>query len=190
MPGRVYGTPGGSLTNAGWAANAEVALIGQRGEQKTAVVLDRVASLPGGPTVLHDLMIPGYRANIDHVVVSGNVITLLDSKVWRPGFYWTFGGITRRGLTRFAPADRKTMALAAKQVGSYLSERGISYGLATPLVVVWPSTSGKSSSFGLMHNSGATVVPATVFQRKTKSLIGRKPANPHIVNALVTLLAR
>ena len=36
--------------------------------------------------VLHDLRIPipGFKANIDHAVVSGRSVLLIDSKMWKP----------------------------------------------------------------------------------------------------------
>ncbi|OOP59265.1 hypothetical protein BMF89_21285 [Arthrobacter sp. SRS-W-1-2016] len=39
--------------------------------------------------VLHDLRIPlpGFKANIDHAIVSGKSVLLIDSKMWKPGFY-------------------------------------------------------------------------------------------------------
>src|SRR5699024_685855 len=47
----------------------------------------------------------------------------IDSKAWCPGFYWTWGGATRRGLERFTYADKKTMQLASNTVGTYLQQR-------------------------------------------------------------------
>ena len=104
----VIGIPGGGLVDASWAANEEVAEIGRRGELLTAAVLDRLAR-PDGPTVLHDLLLPaasGVRVNVDHVVVSGRRVVLVDSKCWQPGRYWTALGRTRRGL-KPRPARRQ-----------------------------------------------------------------------------------
>ena len=80
------GRPGGSLVGATWAANAAAAKVGRAAELKTALVLDGLAARPGGPTVLHDLgiPIPNISANIDHVVVSGRRVLVIDSKGWRP----------------------------------------------------------------------------------------------------------
>ncbi len=30
---------------------------------------------------------PGFKANVDHTIVSGKSVLLIDSKIWKPGFY-------------------------------------------------------------------------------------------------------
>lgn len=112
--GRAIAAPGAGLAGSPlWAANASIARIGRQGELRTAALIDAAARRYGF-TVLHDLRvpIPGFSANADHIVVSGRQVLLLDTKVWRPGFYWTFDGASFRGFSRFAPADKKTMKLA------------------------------------------------------------------------------
>lgn len=99
---RVVGTPaaglGPSVTEADgpwWARSAGAARVGAVGEIRTAQLLEPFTLTADGPTVLHDLLIPGLgrlRANIDHVVVSGQTVLLVDSKVWAPGFVWTVFG--------------------------------------------------------------------------------------------------
>ncbi len=97
MRGHTYGTAAGSLDSAHAVFGSSSAnQVGAAGERRTAALLDRVAAAENGPTVLHDLRIPGARANLDHVVVSGADVWLLDTKVWRPGFYMTVFG-TRGG---------------------------------------------------------------------------------------------
>lgn len=89
--------------------------------------------------MLHDLRIPipGIKANIDHVVISGRRVLLIDTKVWKPGIYWTFAGATRRGVERFTPADKRTMPMAADAIRRHLD--GFDARLLAPLVTVWPS---------------------------------------------------
>jgi hypothetical protein len=123
---RVFGHAGGSLVGASWAANDAVARVGRRAELQSAVVLDRLASRPDGPTVLHDLAIPipGISANIDHVVVSGQRVLIIDSKGWKPARYWSVGGATFRGFRRFEHAKTRTLGMAHQALTGYLRGRG------------------------------------------------------------------
>lgn len=188
--GQVLGRAGAGLDNAAWAKNDAVARIGKSGEVKTAAVLDELAHRDGGPTVLHDLRIPipGISANIDHVVVSGRTVHLIDAKVWKPGFYWTLGGRTFRGMSRFAPAEKKTMPMAVDAINRHLSGRRVGAKVARPMLVVWPSSAHGSSSFWAMVSPGARVVDGAAFTARVRRLVGTKPADPAVVTALAPLV--
>jgi len=149
IPGQVIGNSGGSLAGAGntFAANAGVARVGANGERKSAAILNQLAARPGGPSVLHDLSIPipGVRANVDHVVVSGRTITVIDTKAWSGAVYWTVAGKTFRGLKRFAvdgkggtsyPAEKRTLPMARTAYARHLGipESDIRLGL-----IIWPT---------------------------------------------------
>ena len=125
--GRVVGRPGTSLAGGeSWAGGGTIGLRhGAIGEQSTAHVLDTLAGR-SKITVLHDLRvpIPGLSINIDHVVVAGRTVLLIDSKRWRPGFYWTVNDRTRIGLVDAPHVDKKSVALAHKAFVSYLASRG------------------------------------------------------------------
>lgn len=189
--GRVIGHAGGSLdhsSSAKWAKNAEVAAAGSKGEKLTAGVLDPIALQPGGPTVLHDVQIPipNITANIDHIVVSGRTVTLIDAKLWKPGFYWTapswLGGKTRRGLSKFEPADKKTMAMAYDAITRYLN--GTNATIAQPLVVIWPSSMhGKTSLWAMRMKGAKPIKPESLTRRK----VGHKSADEAIVGKLARL---
>lgn len=124
--GRVYGTAGGSLQSDSteWATNADVVRIGSAGELKTAAVLEDFATSPEGVIVLHDLQVRWrkYRFNVDHLIISGRTLYILDSKTWAPGFYWTFRGHTRRGLKHIPHADKKSLPLMVSFLDEYLSK--------------------------------------------------------------------
>ena len=142
MSGAVYGTPAASLKNAAWAKNTTVAEIGARGEHRTAEILNRLAHR--GAAIFHDITLPGSRANLDHVIVAGNSITIIDTKVWAPGTYWRLFGVIRRGRELFAPAH-KTDALPtqAKRLQDFVNTHSAHRAhLNPPLVVVWPSRRG------------------------------------------------
>ncbi|WP_022894546.1 nuclease-related domain-containing protein [Agromyces subbeticus] len=190
--GHIVGRAGASLTDASWAANENVARIGQVGEQLTAAALDRMAHA-NGPSVLHDLRIPipGFTANIDHAVVTGRTVTLIDSKVWKPGLYWTFGGHTRRGREKFAFADKKTLPVARKAVAAMLKKSGVEATLDTPLLVVHPSNARSRLNLALYRPTGARAISGRRFtDRYLWRRFGAEPGDPHLLVALAGLTAR
>jgi hypothetical protein len=88
----IYGTPGsvGDATDVFDAGNLEA---GVRGEKNTAELLKMISGIPG-TNVFHGLRFPGSaNADVDHAVVNGNTVYLIDSKQYRPGVYqWDFDG--------------------------------------------------------------------------------------------------
>lgn len=190
LTGQVIGRAGGSLSSSrGWLPDQSKVNAGIRGEQATARVLDKLAALPNGPTVLHDLRIPipGVAANIDHVVVSGRRVTVIDSKLWAPGFYWTFQGRTFRGLSRFSPAEKKTVPMAANGLTRYLAKKRVNAQFPRPLLVVWPSTTRRLILF-LMASPGAHPITGDTFARTAAGAIGIEAADPSVVAALRALV--
>jgi hypothetical protein len=187
----VIGVPGGGLVDASWAASEEVAEIGRRGELLTAAVLDRLAR-PGGPTVLHDLMLPttsGVRVNVDHVVVSGRKVVLVDSKCWQLGRYWTALGRTRRGLKPVPHADKRGGVAALRDLERcVLGCRAMVVG---PVYVIWPSSKSSADRLSVRWYRPAAgwAMTGRQFARKAARLVGDAPADPKIVAALVPLVA-
>lgn len=192
--GRSVGTVGGSLKNsASWLkGDQDTATVGLRGERRTAAIITRLVAAPGGPSALHDLRIPipGIKANIDHIVVSGRTVTIIDSKVWKPGFYWTVAGFTFRGRERFAPADKKTMPMARKAIATLLAKQGLNASVRKPLLVVWPSGQRRQLRLGLLRSPGARAVTGDRFTTLTHSLCGARPADPAVFAALSKLTIR
>ena len=200
--GKVIGSAGGSLDNFHqWGSgDGSAAKHGQKGEVQTAAVLDPLTRRDGGPTVLHDLRIPlkGVSANIDHVVVSGRNVLLIDTKQWKPGFYWTFGGKSRRGLTRVPHAEKQTMIMAVQGVSGFLANQGIKAHVLHPVVVVWPSSRGGRLSLWALRFPGAHVMNADrlMSRRAVGGALMSRPwkrwvedtADPAVVSALSTLI--
>jgi hypothetical protein len=87
------GWPGGWLLPGSAVAAAAVAVVawprrdpdrwarGAAGELATAALLARLA--PRRWTVLHDLAVPGSRANIDHLVIGPTGVWVVDTKTFR-----------------------------------------------------------------------------------------------------------
>lgn len=79
----VFGVPGGVGGSA--ALFGEAAAIGAVGEKRTAQVLDRLAA-DGRTAVYHGLRFPGSQnADVDHAVVRGKGVVLIDSKLYAAG---------------------------------------------------------------------------------------------------------
>lgn len=181
--GQVIGVAGASLEGAQWAASRDAAAVGLNAERLTAAEL--VGAVERGATVLHDLRIPirGITANIDHAVVSGDAVTLIDSKWWAPGVYWTVGGRTRRGL-RLAPhADAGATAIAQRAIAALLRRRGVGV-LADPVTVVWAK---HTPSLRLYRPSLGIAIPGERVGAWTRSM-AMQPANRAVVAALRTLV--
>lgn len=185
--GQVYGVAGKSLEGTPvWAANEGAARNGAAGERRTAAVLGRVAARTG-ITALHDLNVPGhrYKANIDHVLVSGRNVLVIDSKQWQPAFYWTARGHTRAGMRAFPYADKATMGMIFDRLGHYL---GSPAHLLRPVVAVWPSRPGTVTVWAA-RMPGARLVPASDLERVVNRFARTgKPADPRIVGRLADLL--
>lgn len=195
-PPRILGQAGGGLNDAAWAVNADVARIGQAGEARTAALLNKFAAPEDGVTVLHDLRIPipNFTANIDHVVVSGSTVYIIDAKVWKPARYWTLGSQTRRGFERFTPAEKQTMAMATDALGRYLTQRGVRHTLARPVVAIWPSSTRVPLKVSWLRIPGAKAMSGDAFERyaakefTVRMFGGAKAADAGLVTALAPLL--
>ncbi|KQO98652.1 hypothetical protein ASF30_11355 [Leifsonia sp. Leaf264] len=194
----MYGNAGGSLEGGTFAANKHVARFGAAGEKKTAALLAELAAT--GPTVLHDLKIPNqkFTANIDHAIVSGNKVVLVDTKAWAGNFYWTFAGATYRGLKRFAtvdkqgkttfPAEKKTLPMAKDAIAAYLGVPKENIRLA---LIIWPTGKKPLTTWLMRSPGGATVLNGPVLTvGRLRSLAGKKEANEFIVRKLAQLVIR
>lgn len=189
-PGAVYGTAGNSLSGTpSFAANADVARIGAVGESRTAAILNQLALRPGGPTVLHDLRIPikGFSANIDHAIVNGTDVILIDTKNWKPGRYWTLRGVTRRGWSKFPAADKKTLPTAQDAINRLLGHRGKA---VLSWMLVWPSNKTAPVKLGFFLPARARAITGDAVEKDPTRLIPGKlqTANPAVVQALLPWL--
>lgn len=84
-----WGTAGGktdSMTKFN-GSNADTLGVG---EKMTASLLEEVARIPG-TRVFHNLVFPGSdTGGVDHAIINGNKIILVDSKIW-PGGHYSWG---------------------------------------------------------------------------------------------------
>src|SRR5699024_9131608 len=133
---------------------------------------------------------PGFTANIDHALVYGTRVLLIDSKWWRPGFYWTLTGRTFRGAERFAAADKQTMVMATQRLTTFLSGRSATHAeLDTPVVLIWPSRTSPTLRTWALKIPGAHPVDATKGLRRLDKRRFCSSADAGVVAALVPLVA-
>jgi hypothetical protein len=120
MSGFSYGVPGTGLAEAGFGSQATNA--GIMGERATAELLEKHISRFRGARAFHSMRFaPDSDADVDHVVVYGDKIALIDSKLWPSAAYEWESGITaeiveynpkgtRRTRTTTMPEARKSYA--------------------------------------------------------------------------------
>lgn len=182
----IYGRAATGLQDTSWAVNEAVARMGAKGEKKSEALLNRFGETAA---VMHDLRlpIPGFKANIDHIIVSGKRVLILDSKMWKPGFYWTFSGTNRRGREK-VPHTAKDQGYIQRAVISHLAGTGAEVGV--PKLAVWPSREGQKLSLWLLRVPGAGVIAGTALAGVVGKFIGRRPADDQIVKRLATLLVQ
>ncbi|MCU6481917.1 nuclease-related domain-containing protein [Arthrobacter sp. A2-55] len=186
MSNGIYGSAATGLQDTSWAVNDAVARVGAKGEEKTEALLGGFAKKAA---ILHDLRVPlpGFKANIDHIVVSGNHVLILDSKVWKPGFYWSFLGVNRRGWEK-VPHTRKDQSYVQQAITGFLAGTGAN--VLTPRLVIWSSRTAQSPTTWMLNVPGAELVPGSSLVANVKAFLVRKPADPAIVAKLRELLVR
>jgi hypothetical protein len=185
------GTAGGQLAEQtaetaapGWSANRNAALMGAAGERRTAKLLDAYAT---GALVLHDLKIPlkGVYANVDHAVVSGTRILLIDSKVWAAGTYWTFRGKHLMNTKVIENPLGKSMVLARDGWSALASRHGGT--LVEPVTVVWPARNGTAVSVNRLAAPVGQAVAGTALREVVEKFL-TGPAEPGLARAAISQL--
>jgi hypothetical protein len=111
----------------------------QVAERLTAQLLDEYLVRLPGTYIFHGLTLPGsVFADVDHAVLRGRRLVLVESKMWLPGHYGAdpYGGISRNGHTFRGGNVRLTDGLPAyRKLLPGLDVRGV--------LVVYPSRAGE-----------------------------------------------
>lgn len=190
---REHGTPGGSLKGKKGDFGEAAVRAGLEGERATARLLAEAFRHSHDVHVFHDLHIPdrGSRTgagNIDHLVVRGRRVVVVDSKSWKPGFYWTLGGHTRRGFESFPSADKATMGMAVDRLQSHLGDRADVSGL----IVVHSSAAYKKPLVWLYQPAqGVPACSAAAAGRRLRSALGpRAEEDQELLRSVASLLLR
>jgi hypothetical protein len=135
---------------------------GSAGERRTARLLSRLER--HGWAVLHDLAVPGSRANIDHLLIGPGGVFVIDSKLYSGKLHLATGGSLWHGRHPMAPVLR-AVQFEADQAAQVLSAPGVE---VVPLVAIH----GASVPWGKLVVDGVPVVSA----RRLAELLRRLPA--------------
>jgi hypothetical protein len=191
-----YGTVGASLKSG--FTTADRARQGALGEQACAALIRKAFARCDDVAVLHDLTLPGgSQANVDHIIVRGNRILLIDAKRWKAGIYVTAAGRTirvtsRGGLSRFPAGDKGTVPMAVRIVREQLGHRvartpSLTNARVAGAILVQPTGTGLTS-LSLYRPAGdahAHVIrPAAVLW--LRRLLPPGPPDPAVLRMLHT----
>jgi hypothetical protein len=145
---------------------------GAAGERRTARLLGQLERHEWA--VLHDLAVPGSRANLDHLVIGPGGIFVIDSKQYRGRLQLDPSGRLWHGRYPLAPS-LQAVSFEADQAAQVLPDPGV---VVLPIVAVH----GAQVPWGKVVVDGVPVVPA----RRLPSMLRRLPAvlGPERVAAL------
>lgn len=201
----IYGTPAIGLRRGGFGTPGSRA-AGAAGEKLTAEILngftDRAA-------IFHDLLVPHDRLtlNIDHAVLTGNRLLLIDSKLWKPGRHWSIGPWYFRGTERRDPPSQ-AVAIAHDTFSDTMRTLAT---VETPLVVLWSGAQANSRRTVNQHGQtlgvamhpertarpfihynypGAHTITGNQLHARVNRFITRRAPDPVIVQGLIGLLNR
>ena len=153
---------------AGWALrfrpspDAVAWRRGAAGERRTARLLGPLER--HGWAVLHDLAVPGSRANLDHLVIGPGGVFVIDSKQYRGRLQLDPSGRLWHGRYPLAPTLR-AVSFEADQAAQVLPDPGVA---VVPIVAVH----GAQVPWGKVVMDGVPVVPA----RRLPSMLRQLPA--------------
>jgi hypothetical protein len=134
---------------------------GAAGERRTARLLGQLERQ--GWAVLHDLAVPGSRANIDHLVIGPGGVFVIDSKQYRGRLQLDGSGRLWHGRYPLASTLR-AVSFEADQAAQVLPDPGV---VVLPVVAVH----GAQVPWGKVVTDGVPVVPA----RRLPSLLRELP---------------
>jgi hypothetical protein len=135
---------------------------GAAGERRTARLLGPLEQL--GWVVLHDLAVPGSRANIDHLAIGPGGIFVVDSKQYRGRLQLDGSGRLWHGRYPLAPT-LQAVSFEADQAARVLPDPGV---VVVPIVAVH----GAQVPWGKVVMNGVPIVPA----RRLPSMLRQLPA--------------
>src|SRR5699024_1450072 len=149
----------------------------QWSERLTAELLDEYLSRLPGVRMFHSLALPGsVFADIDHAVLRGNRLVLVESKAWLPGTYRTTedGVLSRNGQRYRGGASNLDSAVAAYlEILPHLEIRGA--------IVIYPNRNGRVDiAEDSVDTDIATPMTPEVFVRDTGSWLATEPATVDI----------
>jgi hypothetical protein len=159
---------GFAVITAGWALRFRPSLDagawrrGAVGERRTARLLGPLER--EGWAILHDLAVPGSRANLDHLAIGPGGVFVIDSKQYRGRLQLDSFGQLWHGRYPLA-ATLRAVEFEADQAARVLPDPGVA---VVPIVAVH----GAQVPWGKVVMNGVPVVPA----RRLPSMLRELPA--------------
>lgn len=100
---RVFGTPGAALSWGIGGHQNMATMIGESGEKDTAIVLDEWVN-NNDAFCFHSVKPHITQGDIDHIIIKGNELLIIDSKKWKSSRKYSIGvkGNIIRGKTAFS----------------------------------------------------------------------------------------
>jgi hypothetical protein len=148
---------------------------GAVGERRTARLLGQLER--HGWAVLHDLAVPGSRANLDHLAIGPGGVFVIDSKQYRGRLQLDPSGRLWHGRNPLAPT-LQAVSFEADQAAQVLPDPGV---VVLPIVVVH----GAQVPWGKVVADGVPVVAARRLPSMLRALpavlgtrAGRRPGRP------------
>ena len=135
---------------------------GAVGERRTARLLSQLER--HGWAVLHDLALPGSRANLDHLVIGPAGVFVIDSKQYRGRLQLDSSGRLWHGYYPLAPA-LEAVSFEADRAAQVLPDLGVA---VVPIVAVH----GAQVPWSKVVIDGMPIVPA----RRLPSMLRQLPA--------------
>ena len=185
IPGHIFGQAGASLAEGSFLADKSTQLAGLQAEYRTANILNALSLK--GPSVAHDLDLPfkNVGANIDHVIVFGSNVLIIDSKQWSGNYFYTIAGRTFRDRELFTPADKKTLPMASQALSGFFARNNIhGVNILTPIMCVWGSG---LRNFALFRPPGAKAVRGEQLRRYLSRNVTEVNARADVLMALASL---
>lgn len=148
----------------------------QWSERLTAELLSGYFRRLPGARIFHGLALPGsVFADIDHAVLRGNRLVLIESKAWLPGVYaaTSSGGLSRNGQRFRGGSSNLDSAVAAYR--GLLPEIEVSAAL-----VIYPSRAGEISTTAAHHATTVTPTTPEQFVRDIGAWLADEPATVDI----------
>ncbi len=185
---------GGGVFANGTRVSGRDAAAGTSGERATARWL--ASTLAGIPNtyVFHGLSAPGLRsADIDHVVVFGSTMILIDTKMWPAGTYLFAGPLALHGLLPWKEGRTNTISIARRNFPAALGRQNVAVPAIDTLLLVWGPRNKKQSVVSICPSRFQKAARPT---RRLASQLQRAarrapaPPDPNLLGVLRSMVKR
>ncbi|WP_067783504.1 nuclease-related domain-containing protein [Actinomyces vulturis] len=167
----IYGRPGSNLDS--FEGHGQLARsIGASAERDTAAIIDDL-SVERENDILHSVPIASGKADIDHIVVGSKGVFVIDTKKWKPGWYFSIGSkcfrICSGKIERFKAGESHSLSRSIE------SMRTKEIPVRGSAVVVWPSNSrGKCHTLFMRYPGGIKVIKPSALKPRVSRTVGKK----------------